>query len=107
MPSKPELYPAVHIIFTFLSAIRRGVVRKNIWREHLHRAALDAVQVFRRQKIALKPRLAFWLALCKETGLVDEYDNQLRVTRHARAWLNKPTEAVSYTHLTLPTSDLV
>ena len=84
MPSKPELYPAVHIIFTLLSAIRRGVVRKNIWRE------------FRRQKIALKPRLAFWLALCKETGLVDEYDNQLRVTRHARAWLNKPTEEQTF-----------
>ena len=84
MPSKPETYPALYIIFTLLNAIRRGIERKNIWRE------------FRRQKIMLKPRLAFWLALCKEAGLVDEYDNQLGVTRHARAWLNIPTEEQTF-----------
>jgi hypothetical protein len=84
MPSKPESYPALYIIFTLLNAIRRGIERKNIWRE------------FRRQKIALKPRLTFWLALCKEAGLVDDYDGQLRVTRHARAWLNKPTEVQTF-----------
>ena len=84
MPSKPELYPSVHIIFTLLNATRRGMERKNIWRE------------FRRQKIALKPRLAFWLALCKEAGLIDDYDNQLKVTRRARAWLNKTSEEQTF-----------
>ena len=84
MPSKPELNPCVHVIFTLLNAIRRGVERKNIWRE------------FRRQKIALKPRLVFWLALCKKAGLVDDYDGQLKVTRHARAWLNKTSEAQTF-----------
>ncbi len=39
-----------------------------------------------------KPRLAFWLTLCKEAGLVDDYEDQLRVTRHARAWLSKTPE---------------
>ena len=73
-------YPAVYVIFTLLNVIRRGVERKNIWRE------------FRRQKIALKPRLAFWLAICKEAGLIDDYENQLKVTRHARAWLSKTSE---------------
>jgi hypothetical protein len=77
-------YPAVYIIFTLLNVIRRGTERKNIWRE------------FRRQKIALKPRLAFWLALCKEAGLVDEYEGQLKVTRHARAWLSKTPEAQTF-----------
>ncbi len=77
-------YPAVYIIFTLLNAVRRGIERKNIWRE------------FRRQKIALKPRLVFWLTLCKQAGLVDEYENQLKVTRHARAWLSKTPEAQTF-----------
>lgn len=81
-----QTYPALYIIFTFLNTIRRGAPRKNIWRE------------FRRQKIALKPRLVFWIALCKEAGLIDDYENQLRVTRHARAWLNK-TSAEQIFHL--------
>ncbi len=84
MPSNLELYPALHIIFTLLNAIRRSIERKNIWRE------------FRRQKIVLKPRLVFWLALCKQAGLVDEYENQLKVTRHARAWLSKTPEAQTF-----------
>jgi hypothetical protein len=84
MPAKPDSYPALYIIFTLLNTIRRGMERKNIWRE------------FRRQKIALKPRLAFWLALCKEAGLIENYDNQLKVTRHARAWLNKTSEVQTF-----------
>ncbi len=80
MSSKPEVYPALYIIFTLLNVIRRGMERKNIWRE------------FRRQKIALKPRLIFWVALCKKAGLLDDYDGQLRVSRHARAWLSKTAE---------------
>jgi hypothetical protein len=84
MSPKPELYPPVHVIFTLLNAIRHGMERKNIWRE------------FRRQKIALKPRLAFWLALCKQAGLVDDYENQLKVTRYARAWLGKTSEEQTF-----------
>jgi len=95
MNARPETYPALYVIFTLLNAFRHGTQRKNIWRE------------FRRQKIALnparcnannnggvrgKPRLVFWLALCKQAGLVDDYDGRLRVTRLARAWLNKTPE---------------
>lgn len=91
MSSDPESYPALYVIFTLLNAIRRGIERKNIWRE------------FRRQKIALKPRLSFWIALCKEAHLIDEYqrsspvdENRLRVTRQARAWLNKTSEEQTF-----------
>lgn len=80
MTAKIQTYPAFYIIFTLLGAIRNGIARENIWRE------------FKRQQIALQPRLAFWLALCKQAGLVDEYEGRLRVTRHARAWLNKSAE---------------
>src|SRR3990172_5257750 len=80
---RASTFPAVYVIFTLLNAIRRGIERKNIWRE------------FRRQKIALAPRLAFWIALCKEAGLIDDYEHQLRVTRHARCWLNKTAEEQS------------
>lgn len=82
--SQSLTYPAVYVIFTLLNAIRRGLERKNIWRE------------FRRQKIALNPRLAFWLALCKAAGLVDDYEGQLQVSRHARAWMNKTSEAQTF-----------
>jgi hypothetical protein len=91
MSPKPERYPALYVIFTLLNAIRHGIQRKNIWRE------------FRRQKIALRPRLAFWLALSKEAGLVDYYqrsgpvdENQLRVTRYARQWLDKTPEEQTF-----------
>ena len=84
MPSKPEPYPAVYMIFTLLNTIRRGVERKNIWRE------------FRRQKVALQPRLAFWLALCEQAGLITEYENKLRVARHTRRWLNKSLEEQTF-----------
>jgi hypothetical protein len=84
MIAKPETYPTLYIIFTLLSAIRRGVARANIWRE------------FRRQKITLKPRLVFWLALCKQAGLVDDYEGRLSVTRQARAWLNKTSEEQTF-----------
>lgn len=84
MPSRPELYPALHVIFTLLNAVRRGIERGNIWRE------------FRRQNVALQPRLAFWLALCKQAGLLEEYENRLRVTRHARQWLNKAPDEQTF-----------
>lgn len=80
MQSTPELYPAIHIIFTLLNAIRRGIAKDSIWRE------------FRRQRIALKPRLAFWLAICKQAKLLDETEGQLRVTRQARQWLNRTAQ---------------
>jgi len=79
MPAKPEHYPALYVIFTLLNAIRRGVERKNVWCE------------FRRQKIALKPRLSFWIALCRQAGLLGDAE-KLIVTRQARAWLDKSTE---------------
>ena len=61
---------------------------KNIWRE------------FRRQGIALKPRLSFWIAVCKEMGLTRDVSSikfevsscTLRVTSYARQWLNKASE---------------
>jgi hypothetical protein len=92
MPSQPETYPAIYIIFTLLNAIRRGIKRKNIWRE------------FRRQKIALEPRLSFWVAICTEAGLVKKVPDStsqvssygLRVTSFARRWLNKTPEEQTF-----------
>lgn len=75
-----ETLPALYMIFTLVGAIRRGVKRENIWRE------------FRRQKIVLRPRLPFWLSICKSAGLLDERDGRVRITSHARAWLNKRPE---------------
>lgn len=80
MNIKTQQFPSLYVIFTLLSSIRHGVSRRNIWRE------------FRRQGIALKPRLAFWIPLCKQAGLLKETDQQLRVTSHAVAWLNKTPE---------------
>jgi hypothetical protein len=84
MQSKPETYPAIYIIFTLVSAVQRGIDRKNIWRE------------FRRQKIVLGPRLAFWVAVCEEAGLLkvnsQDMRNKLRVTGYARRWLSKPPD---------------
>ena len=53
-----ESLPALYIIFTLLNAFRRGIPRQNIWRE------------FRRQGIALRPRLSFWLAVCIQAHLL-------------------------------------
>ncbi len=72
--------PALYIIFTLLNALRRGIPRANLWREFL------------RQKIALRPRLPFWIAVCKGAGLIDDYEGRLRVTRQARRWLNSSPE---------------
>ncbi|MBX3038602.1 MAG: WYL domain-containing protein [Anaerolineales bacterium] len=80
MKTPPQVYPALHVIFTLLNAIRRGIPRQNIWRE------------FRRQGIALKPRLAFWIPLCKQAGLIKELDDGLRITSYASSWLKKSSE---------------
>jgi hypothetical protein len=80
MKEPEKTYPALYIIFTLLNTFRRGIERKNIWRE------------FRRQKITLCPRLSFWIPLCREAGLLEENERQIRVTRHARQWLNKTPE---------------
>ena len=69
-----ESLPAVYIIFTLLNAFRRGIPRRDIWRE------------FRRQGIPLRPRLSFWLALCRQAKLLSP-DSQPRVTRYVRRWL--------------------
>lgn len=84
MNEKPVSLPALYIIFTLLNAIRRNVPRTDIWRE------------FRRQKIALRPRLSFWISLCKQAGLLDEFEGRLRVSGHARAWLNKTSEEQTF-----------
>ncbi len=65
-----QILPPLYVIFTLIGALRRGVERKNIWRE------------FRRQGIALQPRLSFWVSLCREAGLLDGEKN-LTVTRQA------------------------
>jgi hypothetical protein len=83
MKKTPQQYPALYVIFTLLNAIRRGMPRKNIWRE------------FRRQGIALKPRLSFWIPLCRQAGLLREVDGILRVTSYAHAWLKKLPEEQS------------
>lgn len=80
MKCKPQQFPPLYVIFTLLSSIRRGIPRKNIWRE------------FRRQGVALRPRLSFWIPLCKQAGLIRETDQQLRVSSYATAWLNKTQE---------------
>jgi hypothetical protein len=79
-----DTYPALYIIFSLLNAFRRGMERKNIWRE------------FRRQKIALTPRLSFWIPLCRAAGLLDENESQIRVTRYARQWLNKTPDEQTF-----------
>lgn len=73
-------YPALYVIFTLIQAIRRSIPRKNIWRE------------FRRQQIVLSPRLIFWIALCKQLGILKQKDNELRLTSYTRAWLNKTAD---------------
>jgi len=83
MMKKPETYPAFYIIFTLLNAIRRGIERRNISRE------------FRRQRIALQPRLSFWVALCQEAGLI-KMENELRVASYARTWLKKTAEEQAF-----------
>jgi len=80
MDKTSSSYPVVYVIFTLTQAIRRGIPRKNIWRE------------FRRQHIALQPRLIFWVTLCTQLGIIKQIDNELRLTNHTRAWLNKPTD---------------
>ena len=79
-----ETYPAFYIILTLLTALRRGVPQRQIWRE------------FQRQKITLQPRLSFWIALCKEAGLLDLFSGRLRVTGFARRWLNKSIEEQTF-----------
>lgn len=80
MNRRPQQFPALYVIFTLLNSIRRGIPRKNIWRE------------FRRQGISLKPRLSFWIPFCKQAGLIRETDQQLRVTSYASTWLKKTPE---------------
>ncbi|MBI3175253.1 MAG: WYL domain-containing protein [Chloroflexi bacterium] len=80
----PESYPAFYLILTLLNALRRGIPQRQIWRE------------FQRQKVTLQPRLSFWIALCKEAGLLDVFDGRLRVTGFARRWLNKDIEAQTF-----------
>ena len=80
MKSKSQPYPTVYVIFTLLNNVRRGSPQKNIWRE------------FHRQGIALKPRLSFWIPLCKQAGLLKENNQQLRVSSYASAWLKKTPE---------------
>jgi len=72
--------PALYLIFSLLNAFRRGIPRQDIWLE------------FRRQDIALKPRLSFWLALCRQAHLLDE-NNPPRVSHFARQWLAMPPDA--------------
>ncbi len=84
MPSKSESYPAVYIIFTLLNAFRRGIERKHIWLE------------FCRQKITLKPRLGFWIAVCKEAGLLKDDEKELKVTGYALRWLKKTPEEQAF-----------
>jgi hypothetical protein len=83
MTQSPEeqakILPPLYMIFTLIGAVRRGVERKNIWRE------------FRRQGILLHPRLSFWVSLCREAGLL-ERDKKLTVTRQARQWLSKAAD---------------
>src|SRR5271157_2376023 len=83
MASNTQHYPALYVIFALLNAVRRGVPRKDIWRE------------FRRQKITLKPRLSFWVSICRQAGLLSHAET-LTVTRQARAWLNKSPEEQTF-----------
>jgi hypothetical protein len=82
-----ESLPAVYMIFTLLNAFRRGIPRQNIWQE------------FRRQGIALRPRLSFWLALCIEAHLLMDINaprvtpQQCGVTGFAPQWLAMPPDA--------------
>lgn len=78
-----ENLPALYIIFTLLNALRRGIPRANIWRE------------FRRQGVLLRPRLSFWLALCRSAHLLDQDPNPA-VTRFARQWLSLPPDAQAF-----------
>jgi hypothetical protein len=78
-----QILPPLYVIFTLIGALRRGVERKNIWREFL------------RQGIPLRPRLSFWVSLCREAGLLDG-EKELTVTRQARQWLNKTSDQQAF-----------
>lgn len=75
-----DTLPALYLIFSLLNAFRRGIPQKDIWRE------------FRRQGIALHPRLSFWLALCRQAHLLDGTDTP-RVSRFAHQWLAMTPDA--------------
>jgi len=84
-----ETLPAVYIIFSLLNAFRRGIPRQDIWQE------------FHRQGIAMRPRLSFWLALCRQAHLIEEYSQGkgvalLRVTRFVPQWLALPPDAQAF-----------
>src|SRR5215207_9758027 len=83
MSARPETYPAVYVIFTLLNAIRRGIERKHIWRE------------FCRQRITLTPRLSFWIALCRQAGLISGKE-EFTATSFAKHWLSKTTEEQTF-----------
>lgn len=80
MEKESYTYPALYVIFTITQAIRRKIPRNLIWRE------------FRRQHIQLHPRLSFWIAICKQLGVIRQFDAELRLTSYAKAWLNKSVE---------------
>lgn len=63
-----HILPPLYVIFTLIGAVRRGVMRRNIWRE------------FRRQDIPLQPRLSFWISLCRQTGLLDGKKKQSNIS---------------------------
>ena len=78
-----ESLPALYIIFTLLNAFRRGIPRQHIWKE------------FRRQGIALRPRLSFWLAVCIQAHLLEDITTP-RVGRFAPRWLAMPPDAQAF-----------
>jgi len=69
------------VIFTLLIAVRHGIERRNIWRE------------FRRQGVALRPRLSFWVAVCTEAGLLrHDTERGLRITSFASQWIKRSAD---------------
>ena len=66
--------------FAFLSALRRGILPADIWRE------------FRRMGIRLKPRLIFWLKLLRQAKLI-EHGAIPRPSRYLHRWLALSADA--------------
>jgi len=76
----------IFIIFTLLSTLRRGAPEGILSRI----AAGRVWRVFQTLGQPLRPRTAFWLALCREAGLLNHLQ---RPTAFAQTWLGWPLEA--------------
>jgi hypothetical protein len=63
------------IVFTLLSCMRHGYKPTNLW------------MAFKRRGLQLRPRLSFWLALCRQAALLNDYNHPAPFLHE---WLKMP-----------------